>query len=186
MSSTAGDRFAGRCLAAPRASTDRASRARVHRRAHRRVARVDARRSNARPSSSSRCVDRSTPALTRRGKLLGFHRIKSVLNTLHSIVRDTRIVVCNKKTRRPIAHRGIARRSTPPDALASTTTNDARARGSCAARRSRDARADAMSLRPGSKASERKKGFKKAIDADEARRKREGACSIARARAWRS
>jgi len=30
-----------------------------------------------------------------------------------------------------------------------------------------------MSLRPGSKASERKKGFKKAIDADEARRKRE-------------
>lgn len=32
-----------------------------------------------------------------------------------------------------------------------------------------------MSFRPGSKASERKKGFKKAIDADEARRKREGA-----------
>jgi len=30
-----------------------------------------------------------------------------------------------------------------------------------------------MSFRPGSKADSRKKGFKKAIDADEARRKRE-------------
>jgi hypothetical protein len=39
-----------------------------------------------------------------------------------------------------------------------------------------------MSLRPGSKASERKKGFKKAIDADEARRKREGARGDARER----
>jgi len=40
----------------------------------------------------------------------------------------------------------------------------------------------AMSFRPGSKASERKKGFKKAIDADEARRKREGACDAIDAR----
>jgi len=39
-----------------------------------------------------------------------------------------------------------------------------------------------MSFRPGSKASERKKGFKKAIDADEARRKREGACDAIDAR----
>jgi hypothetical protein len=39
-----------------------------------------------------------------------------------------------------------------------------------------------MSRRPGSKASERKKGFKKAIDADEARRKREGARGDARER----
>lgn len=42
-----------------------------------------------------------------------------------------------------------------------------------------------MSFRPGSKADSRKKGFKKAIDADEARRKREGACECV-SRAFRA
>jgi len=107
-------------------------------------------------------------------------------------VASRRVAVWRRQTRRvPRIHRRASRRTSRRRASRrvardrrvddrSRSTRSSERRGT--ARRG-DARAlGTMSFRPGSKASERKKGFKKAIDADEARRKREGARGDARDR----
>jgi hypothetical protein len=108
---------------------------------------------------ASRCgaVDPPSHPFHHPTRVASRRRRTSRRRTSRRVARDRR-VDDRSRAKRPSERGGTARRG-----------DAARARGT-------------MSLRPGSKASERKKGFKKAIDADEARRKREGARGDARER----